>query len=1020
MFDIEKIKNPEFFRENQLPAHSDHVWYVDLAEACAEDGTSFRHSLDGVWKFAYAPNPTSAIPGFEASEYNCDGWDDIRVPAHIQMEGYDKPHYTNVLYPWDGHEDIQPGQIPERFNPTASYVKEFVVPEQMRGRRLFISFQGVESGMALWLNGQYVGYAEDSFTPSEFELTPYVQEGKNKLAVQVYKWTAGSWCEDQDFFRFSGIFRSVYLYTVPDTHVRDLRIRTILTEDYAEGELEVLLQTWGRGRVQAELRREGILEAEDETELASAEDAPEVGSETFLHLSVAHPDLWSAEKPNLYELRLTVLGEDGSVQEIIPELVGFRHFRMDGNVMKINGKRIVFKGVNRHEFSSLTGRVVNEEELIRDILTMKRNNINAIRTSHYPNDSRLYRLCDIYGLYMIAETNLETHGNWSGIYAGTVKLEDVIPGDRPEWKELVLDRAHSEYQRDKNHPSILIWSCGNESCGGINIYEMSQLFRRLDPDRLVHYEGVMHDRRYNDTSDMESQMYTPVEKIEEFLKEHREKPFICCEYTHAMGNSCGGMHKYTDLTDREELYQGGFIWDFVDQSILTKNRYGQEYQAYGGDFEDHPTEYNFSGNGIVDGNRNPYPKMQDVKFNYQNITVTIEKDRFEVWNKSLFTNTEEYDCYVTVAKNGKKIKEVKVNTAAAPLSKEMYSLPEEIAAILTETAEYTVTVSFRLKAATIWAETGHEVAFGQQTFGYFPGLYADAAASIVPLQVIKGNGTLGVRGEAFEVLFSKDNGGLVSYRYAGKELLTGAPVKPNFWRAPIDNDRGSQMPFRYAQWKIASLYMTHKTKEGFAPKIEVKEESVSICYHYTMPTTPQSTCLLSYEVYADGRVETELTYDWVPELGDMPEFGVMFRLNADYDRLEWYGMGPEETYVDRCQGAKLGIYRNKVADNMATYLVPQECGNKIGVRYAKVTDARGRGMVFEGDAMSFSALPYSPHELEIAQHAYELPPVHATVVRVAKAQMGIAGDDSWGAKTHPEYLIREEKQLKFRFSFRGI
>lgn len=1032
MFDSNKIKNPEFFRENQLAAHSDHVWYVNPAEA-AEECSSFRQSLDGIWKFAYAPNPTSAIPGFEAPEYDCSGWDDIRVPAHIQMEGYDAPHYTNVLYPWDGHEDIKPGEVPERFNPTASYVKEFVVPESWQGKPLFISFQGVESGMALWLNGQYVGYSEDSFTPGEFELTPYVQSGINKLAVQVYKWTAGSWCEDQDFFRFSGIFRSVYLYTVPDTHVWDLRIRTLLNEDYSEGALEVQLQTRGRGKVQAQLRREGLLAAEDEAELTGDAD------EACLHMQVSDPALWSAEKPNLYELCLTVLGEDGSLQEIVPEMVGFRHFEMDGNIMKLNGQRIVFKGVNRHEFSSLRGRVPNEEELLCDILTMKRHNINAIRTSHYPNDSRLYRLCDRYGLYMIDETNLETHGSWMGVFTRQGNPAEIVPGDRPEWKELVLDRANSMYQRDKNHPAILIWSCGNEAFGGVNIYEMSQLFRRLDPTRLVHYEGIHFDRRYPGTSDMESQMYTPVEKIEEFLAEHREKPFICCEYTHAMGNSCGGMHKYTDLTDREELYQGGFIWDYVDQSIRTKNRYGEEFLAYGGDFDDQPTEYNFSGDGIVYGDRTPSPKMQEVKFNYQNISVEIGEKSFRVWNKNLFTSTEEYTCVVVLDKNGKKIKEEKVATAVAPLCQAEYPLPESVAAILAaadDKAEYVVTVSFRLKEGTLWAETGHEVAFGQQAFGKYVGVCkgekigpTTATVEQSKFQVVQGAGTLGVRGDGFSVMFSKDNGGLVSYRYGGRELLAGIP-KPNFWRAPIDNDRGSQMPQRYAQWKIASLYLTHKLGWGAAPQISQKENSVTIDFRYKLPTSPEAFCNLVYEVFADGRVEAELTYDWVPELADMPEFGVLFRLKPDLDRLEWYGLGPEETYVDRCRGGKLGVHRNKVAENMAKYLVPQECGNKVGVRYAKVTDITGRGMIFESDGtpdglsgwngMHFSALPYTPHELENASHAYELPSVHATVVRVAKAQMGVGGDNSWGAQTHPEYLLQEEKQLKFKFAFKGI
>ncbi len=1014
MFDKKKIADPTVFRENRLDAHSDHICYASREEE-KQGKSSYRYSLDGVWKFAYARNMASTIPDFEAIEYDCDGWEDIRVPAHIQMEGYDAPQYANVQYPWDGREEIQAGQIPERFNPTASYVKYFRLPERMSGKRVFVSFQGVESGMAVWLNGHYIGYSEDSFTPAEFELTDYLQEGRNKLAVQVYKWTAGSWCEDQDFFRFSGIFRSVYLYAIPSAHVWDIAVRTELSEDFQRARLQVGVKTEGNGKIEAKLfwQEEG---------LGSCSIELSKKGEASLEIPVEAPRLWSAESPALYELALTVYGEDNQIKEVISQEVGFRRFELRGNVMCLNGKRIVLKGVNRHEFSALTGRAISDAEVLQDILTMKRNNINAIRTSHYPNGSYLYQLCDRYGLYLIDETNLESHGSWEAMYRKRSTPEQVVPGDRPEWKDLVLDRANSMYQRDKNHPSILIWSCGNESWGGRNIYEMSCLFHRLDSSRLVHYEGICHDRRYGDTSDIESQMYTPVAKIEEFLKEHREKPFICCEYSHAMGNSCGAMHKYTDLTDREELYQGGFIWDYVDQSIVKKNRYGEEFQAYGGDFADRPTDYNFSGNGIVYGSRKESPKMQEVKYNYQNISVEIENDGFWVWNKNLFTGTGQYDCVVQLLKNGRVCREEKVETEVEPLSKKRYSLPFSLPA--EPDAEYAVTVSFCLKEWTAYAEAGHEVAFGQRVWE--PEGKAEEAEALrikaycaEPLEVIHGVWNLGVRGESFEALFSYNSGGLVSYRYAGKELLSGIPM-PNFWRAPTDNDWGSNMPGRYAQWKLASLYLTHKNAAGFLPKVIEEADSVQICYQYTMPTTPEAACELSYRVWKDGRIETELTYDWVPELGDMPEFGVLFRMPADYDQVEWYGYGPEETYADRCRGAKLGIYHNEVRDNLAAYLTPQECGNKIGVRLARVMDRKGRGLLFSGKDLSFSALPYTPHELEAAGHAYELPPIHATIVRVAKAQLGVGGDDSWHAKTHEEYQIQEEKTVRLRFVFQGI
>ena len=1012
-FDYSLVKDPQYFCDGRMAAHSDHTYYRSEEER--EDGeTSYRYDMNGLWEFQYAPNYAGTIRGFEAEAYSCKDWEDIYVPAHIQMEGYDVPQYANVQYPWEGHEELHPGQIPERFNPVASYVKYFYVPENMKGKRVFISFQGAESGLALWLNGSFVGYSEDSFTPSEFELTEYLKDGENKLAAQVFKWTASSWCEDQDFYRFSGIYRDVYLYTVPEVHVYDLQIRAVPDETLKSATLELTTDTWGEGKIKVTLSGKGEILFSEEKDLS--------GKNTYTW-EIQDPVLWSAEDPQLYDLEMEVYDKEGTLQEIIPERVGFRRFEMKDGIMTLNGKRIVFKGVNRHEFSSITGRHVSEEELLKDIITMKQNNINAIRTCHYPDASPIYRLCDEYGLYMIAENNLESHGSWD-IAEFTKDYTDVVPYDKPEWLGMMLDRVNSMYQRDKNHPAILIWSCGNESFGGKDIFEMSEFYRKNDPTRLVHYEGVIHDRRYNDTSDMESQMYPSVDAIKKFLAEDDSKPFICCEYTHAMGNSCGAMHKYTDLTDTEPKYQGGFIWDYIDQSIYKKDRYGKEFQAYGGDFGERPTDYNFSGNGIAyGGNRDASPKMQEVKFNYQNITAQVSEDSVKVINKNLFVNTDTFDCEVTLAKNGHVLRTETLETSVDPLSENIYALPF---GKQTRPGEYTVTVSFLLKKKTLWAEAGHEVAFGQYVYQ----VEETEKLSECGVEFVKSLHNIGVRGENFQVMFSVLNGGMVSYKYAGREMIEAIP-KPNFWRAPTDNDCGNLMPMRYAQWKIASMYATHKdfrSKERYAPsnapETTVYENSVEVAFKYLMPTTPVSECRLAYEVFGDGRVKTTLTYDPVKELGDMPEFGVLFKFNADYDHVKWYGLGPAETYADRKHGAKLGIYENSVSDNMARYLVPQECGNKEGVRWASITDRKGRGMLFEMDKnngpMMFSALPYTPHEMENAMHPYELPEVHYTVVRAAKGQMGVGGDDSWGAHTHPEYLLNTDGKMEFSFVFKGL
>lgn len=1024
-FDSNIIKNPEIFEQNRLAAHSDHVCYKNELEKI-KGKSSLRYDMNGLWKFAYAKNQSLAPCGFEAADYDCKGWDEIRVPAHIQMEGYDVPIYTNTTYPWEADEFIKPGEVPEIFNPVASYVKYFTIPENMKNKRVCISFQGVESGFALWLNGHYVGYSEDTFDPSDFELTDYIIEGENKLAVRVWKWTSSSWCEDQDFYRFSGIFRDVFLYAVPCAHVKDLSVVPTLNDTFDEGAISVSIKADGDGIASVKLYELGDLSVEkyDRAKLLLEEFDIELRNKEICEGScnVKNPLLWSAEEPNLYEVKIIVKDTHGNETEFISQLAGFRRFEMVDGLMKLNGKRIVFKGVNRHEFSSITGRVPNRDEVIKDIVTMKKNNINAIRTSHYPDDSMIYELCDIYGIYMIAENNLESHGTWEAYNKGYVDLDFVVPKDKPQWREMMLDRANSCYQRDKNHPAILIWSCGNESFGGKTIYEMSQLFRRLDKHRLVHYEGVFNDRSYNDTSDMESQMYTPAAGIEKFLAEHPKKPFICCEYTHAMGNSCGAMHKYTELSDREPRYQGGFIWDYIDQSIYKKDRYGKWFLTYGGDFGDRPTDGDFSGNGICyGGEREASPKMQEVKFNYQNISVDFDSDYiFTVTNKNLFVNTSVFDAFAILLADGEEVYRTKLQISVPPMERASYEVPVTLKnSMIDVEKEYCIVVSFVLKENTIWEKAGYEIAFGQHMIKKPVSEYSCDKS----VELVVGNGNILVRGENFKALFSRMNLGMVSYVYGGVEMLPNTIPLPNFWRTPTNNDSGNMMPQRYAQWKIASMYVTTRENQRFAdtsPRVEKNDNNIAITYTYFMPTTPQSSCEVTYRVFGDGTIETTLSYDPVKELGDMPEFGMMFKLDADYDTVKWYGLGPQETYADRQHGGKYGVYENKVADNIAEYLVPQESGNKCSVRYARVMDKKGRGMLFFGDELSFSALPYTPHELENAAHHFELPPVHYTVVRVAKKQMGVGGDDSWGSHTHPEYLLDASEKMEFTFCFRGI
>ncbi len=1015
-FQTKWLADPRIFAVNRLAAHSNHSFYKNKKEA-EQKKSSFIKSLNGIWKFHYAKNLLQTIEGFEKEEVSCEDWDDIRVPGSIQLQGYGAPQYVNIMYPWDGHEEVKPGQIPEKEHPVASYVTWFTLDKTWKGQSVFISFQGVESAMALWCNGKFAGYAEDSFTPSEFDLTPYVKEkGENKLAVQVFKYSSGSWLEDQDFFRLSGIFRDVFLYTVPAVHVRDLFVKATLADNYLDGILDITAELTDNGSV-----KYALYEREGQKPVLSGSLG---GKKELLKVSdsISAPKPWSAEVPNLYELVLEVYDTEENLKEVICQRVGFRRFELKDGLMLFNGRRIVFKGVNRHELSCDNGRSLTREEMLLDIKTMKQNNINAIRTCHYPDHPAFYDLCDEYGFYVIDETNLETHGTWCK--PGWADKE-TLPGSTVAWRDIVLDRARSMQERDKNHPCVIIWSCGNEAFGGKNLQLMSDQFHKRDNTRLVHYEGVFNDRSYPDISDMESQMYTKAADIRRFLETHPEKPFICCEYTHSMGNSNGGMHKYTELAREEKRYQGGFIWDYVDQGFRLKSRNGKEYFGYGGDYGDRPTDYNFCGNGIVFANRTPSPKMQEVKFNYRNILVTPDKDSVCIFNDHLFMNTKEYTAVATLEKEGSCVASAEFVTAVAPQTEEELVLPAAIKKAVKETAgeagEYTITVSFTLKKDTLWAKAGHEVAFGQYTYkvkteavgvSMLKAVVEAAGNTEAAPQFIESPSNIGVRGRHFHYIFARGGRSLVSMKYAGRELLLEPPV-PNFYRAVTDNDRGCRMPQRYGQWKLASQYATVESCQYS------KGKEVVLTYEYKFPTTPEAGCTVTYRVDGSGTIRVAMDYTPVAELADMPEFGLMLKLPKEFSRVTYYGLGPEENYCDRNQGARLGLFQTAAEDNMTPYLLPQECGNRTGVRYAKVTDYRGVGLQLAGENLELSVLPYTPQEIESAGHHVELPDSNYTVVRVMKQQMGVAGDDSWGARPHEEYLLDVSKPVHFEFVMAG-
>ena len=1010
-------EDPHTLHVGTMPNRAYYIPASRRSDALVEHReTSDRFQLlNGSWKFRYYASIYDLQDAFYEVGYDASAFDSIPVPSVWQNHGYDHHQYTNIRYPFPA----DPPYVPKE-NPCGAYLYDFTYQKDAAAPRAFLNFEGVASCFYVWLNGQFVGYSQVAHSTSEFDVTKFLQDGTNHLAVLVLKWCDGSYMEDQDMFRMNGIFRDVYLLHRPEQCIEDYFITTDIHGSTAG--VAVRLRYYDS----AVATRITLYDAAG-TMVGSVTpvEAPDDAAFPYhAEITVVDPTLWNAEQPYLYTLVLD------TPNETITDRVGIREVHVANNQIYVNGQSIKFHGVNRHESDPVTGYAVGFEQTKKDLLMIKKHNFNAIRTSHYQNQDALYDLCDEYGLYLIAENNLESHGTWDIHQAGIRGIEGVLPNDKPEWKAVLFDRMNSTYQRDKNHPAVLIWSLGNESFGGETLLQMAEMVRRFDDTRLVHYEGVVNDPRFLETTDIESHMYSTVKDIKEYLAQGDKRPYIECEYSHAMGNSNGALHKYTELADQKDCgYQGGFIWDYIDQSIWKKDRYGKWFQAYGGDFGERPTDYNFSGNGIAyGGDRAPSPKMQEVKFCYQNIAVSIDNSGFEVWNKNLFTSTDAFDCVALLHRDGKLYQQQELtNIDVAPEERSSFPLPFMVPAL---PGEYAVTISFRLKEDTSWAKKGHEVAFGQ---GVIAVVRSIPSKKVTPFTVTHGTHNIGVRGENFDVLFSDLNGGLTSYRYAGKEMIQEIP-RPNFWRAPTDNDCGNNMGGVRGQWKLASLYATAKGIGKEIPSVhggtilqnptcEVEADSVVVTYLYNLQTSPAAECSLQYRVFGDGRIQTTLHYDPVEGLAAMPEFGVLFKIDADYDTVEWYGNGPAETYWDRQHGAKLGIYQNKVADNMAQYLVPQECGAKTAVRWAKVVDRKGRGLLFTADAakpMFFSALPYTPHEMESAKHPYELPPVHYTVIRAMGEQMGVGGDDSWGANVHPEYIPDVTKPVEFTFTFRGI
>lgn len=626
--DMKWLDNPEIFRVNQLDAHSDHNYYMSYEDIKKKEN-HLQQSLNGQWEFNFSKNVMSRPEKFYEDNFDASNFDKIMVPGHIELAGYDKIRYINTMYPWEGKEyhrgaysmegtGDEAGMFSEaEYNPVGSYIKKFDLDQQLCGKRIRICFEGIEEAMYVWLNGQFVGYAEDSFTPSEFDLTPFIKEKENVLAVQVHKMSTAAFLEDQDFFRFFGIFRNVTLKAVPDVHMEDVWFQPVLNKNNKSGKISVIMKVSTQKEQKVNARfilrdREGVKLVEAST-LLEKNNGELIGT---IETNVENIKLWDNHNPYLYHAYVELTTLNNELLEVIPYDIGFRRIEIIDKVMYLNGERLIITGVNRHEWNPKTGRCIGMEEMNADMDCLLRNNINAVRTCHYPDQIPWYYLCDEAGIYMMAETNLESHGTFQKL--GAIEPSCSVPCSIPQWKEVVLDRARNNFETFKNHTSVLFWSLGNESYAGDNIEAMNDFFKEKKDGRLVHYESSFYNRAYEDTiSDIETRMYAKPKEVEEYLNNNPKKPYILCEFMHDMGNSMGGLGDYMKLIDKYEMYQGGFIWDFIDQAILVKDHVtGKEVLRYGGDFDDRPSDYEFSGNGIVFADRKEKPAMQEVRYYY--------------------------------------------------------------------------------------------------------------------------------------------------------------------------------------------------------------------------------------------------------------------------------------------------------------------------------------------------------------------------------------------------------------------
>ncbi|MBD0835247.1 glycoside hydrolase family 2 TIM barrel-domain containing protein [Aestuariibaculum suncheonense] len=992
-------ENPEITEMNKLDARSSFFPYRSMELAKSNDLTSAENYLllNGIWQFNYSESPESRPVDFYKNSYDTSNWSAIKVPGNWEVEGFGVPIYVNASYPF-AKGQASPPDIPDGHNPVGAYKRDFELPSNWREDKIYIHLGAVKSAFYIWINGEQVGYSQGSKLPAEFDVTEYVKPGKNSVALEVYRWSDGSYLECQDFWRLSGIERDVYLYSRPQVQLQDYWAKSGLVNNYTDGDFNLTLDVKSfsskkqKGRVEVKLLKSG----EEVFSGSSGYELLENGTSTLSFTQIIKDvKSWSAEDPALYELDIVVKDKKGGVLEAISKKVGFRTSEVKDGQYLLNGQPILFKGVNRHEHDPVTGHVVSRQDMLKDIQLFKQYNINAVRTCHYPNDPYFYELCDKYGIYMIDEANIESHGMGYALHKTLA--------NNPEWLKAHMERTQRMIERDKNHPSVIIWSLGNEAGNGYNFYNTYLLAKKLDTTRPTQYERA--GLEWN--TDLFVPMYATPKYVEEYANnEEFTKPLVQCEYAHAMGNSMGGFKEYWDLYEKYDKLQGGFIWDWVDQGIKTVKN-GREIYAYGGDFgpEGTPSDNNFLNNGLVQPDRTPNPHIHEVKYVHQNVKFydkDVSKGYIIMKNWYFFRDLSNYTLNWEIIENGIVVENGSIdNIVTKPQAEKIINIPFKTSFKPDE--EYFLNIDVKLKADEPLLESGYTIAYEQ--FQLQESSIKGPELSTQPISYKEQNDVITVNGDDFKLVFDSHEGVLDQYNYKGNSLITSGP-EVNFWRSPNDNDYGAQTQKKYKVWKDVT-----KGIEVSSSIKTLNESSVEVRFKRDL-LNGDAQVVETYVVYGNGAIQ--VTNEFKAIKGSHPnlfKFGNRLILPKDYKTIKYYGKGPFEAYTDRQHAAKVGLYTQTVKEQYFPYIRPQETGNKLDVRWVDIIKENGSGLKFlSSSPFSFSALNYSQEDLDSGdekgqKHAGELDARPEIYINIDGFQQGLGSINSWGTLPMDQYLL---------------